>query len=241
MVSLLEADDDLAGQLGRPHATEAAGRALVRTIRVPVGRWAPAEQAPTDPGLLGFFVLDGLLARGVTLADHRSADLVMFGDVVRPFEGAADGLTMIPSQIDWRVLEPATLAVLDSRFVREMCAYPEIIAALAGRPSRRTAALAERLAITHQPRVSARLLFLLWQLAEHSGVIKKDGVLLRLRLTHKLLAELVSASRSRVCDAAQELKHERLAWRTEAKHWWLAGVPPEGILRPGDVERSLGV
>jgi len=241
MISLLEADGDLGCHLDVEDAAEATRRSVVHTIRVARGRWTPAQHAPVDRGLIGLFVLDGLLVRCVTLADHRSADLVMSGDVIRPFEDTFDGAAMVPSEVEWRVLEPVTLALLDSRLVQEMCAYPQVIAALAGRAAERTAVLAQRLAITHQPRVSARLWLLLWQLAERSGVVTGEGVLLKLRLTQALLAELVIASRPRVSDAIQELKRERLAWQTQERHWWLSGVPPEGPPRSADVKRSLSV
>ena len=62
-------------------------------------------------------------------------------------------------------------------------------------------------------------------------------MLLELRLTHGLLAELVIASRPRVSDAVRELREARLAWQTEERHWWLAGVPPEGMSEPAGAVR----
>ena len=61
------------------------------------------------------------------------------------------------------------------------------------------------MAIVHQARVDVRLHMLLWHLAARWGRVRSDGTVLRLRLTHAVLADLVAARRPTVTTALSEL------------------------------------
>lgn len=145
---------------------------------------------------------------------------------------------MVPTEVTWRALEPLTLALLDEHFEQEMCAYPEVIAELIGRIARRSGVQAERLAIIQQPRLTARLHFLLWQLADDFGRVERGGVVLSLRLSHSVLADLVSAQRPSVSHALKQLERHGLVGRRSNGYWWLAGRPPEGLADFAEATRA---
>jgi len=66
------------------------------------------------------------------------------------------------------------------------------------------------LAIINQPRVDGRLHMLLWHLAGRWGRVLAGAVLLALRLTHSLLADLVAARRPTVTSALSALAQQGL-------------------------------
>ena len=228
LVNLLEEDPDLGRCLDQTRAHEAGQRAKVRVVSVPSGAWAPPEQT-TQPGGMGLLVLDGVLLRRVSLAEHHSVDPVGAGDLIRPLEPRSDWSALVPAEVGWHALRPARLAVLDSRFARRICDFPEVIDELVGRLSRRSAAQAVWFAIIRQLRLSARLHFVLWQLASRFGRVEPDGVVLSLALSHELLAQLVGAQRPSVSRALKELERAGVVNRRPDSSWWLARRPPEGL------------
>ena len=151
------------------------------------------------------------------------------GDLVRPCESGLDPYAIVPSEVGWWGLRPAKLAVLDARFTRRMSAYPEVFVELAGRLWRASAASSVRLSIVQQPRLSVRLHFMLWHLADRFGRVQADGVVLPLPLCHSLLGWLVGARRAAVCRALKDLEREELVVRRPDKTWWLARQVSEGL------------
>jgi CRP-like cAMP-binding protein len=66
---------------------------------------------------------------------------------------------------------------------------------------------------------------LLWHLAARWGRVRSDGTVLRLRLTHTVLANLVAARRPTVTTALSELTRRGLV-RTGGEDWVLSGDAP---------------
>jgi CRP-like cAMP-binding protein len=100
------------------------------------------------------------------------------------------------------------------------------------RAVRRARNLAVNMAIVHQARVDVRLHMLFWQLASRFGRVRGDGVIVPLRLTHALLAELVAARRPTVTSALSALAREGRI-RALEDGWLLSGDPPgELAIRP---------
>src|SRR6201999_2118055 len=97
---------------------------------------------------------------------------------------------------------------LDERFVRQLARFPQVAGRLFGRSVLRSRQLAGNMAIVHQARVDVRLHMLLWHLAGRWGRVRSDGVLVPLRLTHAILADLVAARRPTVTSALTELGRE---------------------------------
>ncbi|HVR04883.1 MAG TPA: helix-turn-helix domain-containing protein, partial [Solirubrobacteraceae bacterium] len=84
------------------------------------------------------------------------------------------------------------------------------------------------MAIVHQPRVDVRLRSLLWHLAGRWGQVRANGVLLPLRLTHAVLADMIAARRPTVSSALAELARRGLLEQT-ADGWLLSGAPPREL------------
>jgi CRP/FNR family transcriptional regulator, cyclic AMP receptor protein len=82
-VQLLTVDPDLARDLDPRRAREAAQRLYVRAVEIPRGRWSPTETISLASRPLGLLMIDGMLVREATVADHPSAELLGPGDVVR--------------------------------------------------------------------------------------------------------------------------------------------------------------
>src|SRR5947209_2759082 len=116
-VSVLEADPDLRAGLPEHELEAAHRRAMAALIELDRPDWDPkpiGEQA--EPGWLGLFVVEGLLIRRVTVGKRAACELFGPGDLLRPWD--TDGeYDPLPIQVDWLVLKPARLAVLDTAFV----------------------------------------------------------------------------------------------------------------------------
>jgi CRP/FNR family transcriptional regulator, cyclic AMP receptor protein len=223
----LEADPDLARNVD-PSAfdgiREAATAPALTLEPGPVDRLAELP-APA----YGFFVLDGLLSRGVVIQGRRSAELLGPGDILRP--RASEGLdSSVPFDVTWEALESVRVAVLDHEFAEAVARWPELIAALMDRVMRRAHSLGFHLAVSHLKLVEMRLLVILWYYADRWGRVTPGGIVLPLRMTHSLLARIVGARRPSVSTALGRLQDRGLVDRTEAGHWVLRGQPP------GDLE-----
>ena len=98
--------------------------------------------------------------------------------------------------------------------------------------------LAVNMAIVHQARVDVRLHMLLWHLAARWGRVRSDGVVLPLRLTHSVLADLAAARRPTVTSALSELARRDLISPLEGG-WLLLGDPPGELQELSPVPTSL--
>jgi len=143
----------------------------------------------TVPKGFGFLALNGLIIRRTGVEGRFGAELLGEGDLLRPWQDQFDS-PALALEIGWTVLEPMRLAILDEQFVERMAAYPELGPAMVERVMRRARNLVVNMAIVHQARVDVRLHMLLWHLAGRWGRVKSEGTVLRMRLTHAVLADL---------------------------------------------------
>jgi CRP-like cAMP-binding protein len=216
---LLE-DSDLAEALPVSRRKEIAESCIVREIRLPTGTWNGDKH---EVDALGMLVLQGVLIRRVGIDGRFGAELISPGDLVRPWQ--EDERLTLPLTSNWVIHEPSRLAVLDERFTRLLGRYPTLGNRLLARALRRSRHLAVNMAIVHQARVDTRLHMLLWHLAGRFGRVRGDGVIVPLRLTHAVLAELVAARRPTVTSALAGLAREgRVQLLDNA--WLLSGDPP---------------
>jgi CRP/FNR family transcriptional regulator, cyclic AMP receptor protein len=225
-VQLLNLDPDLARELDPRRAREAAQRLYARALEIPRGRWIPSPGLAQGSRPIGLLVLDGLLVREATIADHPAAELLGPGDVLRAW-GDEDDEELLPRRIEWTALTPAHVAVVDQAFAVRAAQWPEIFATLLDRAARRAERLVVLQAIAHLTRVDDRLLALLWSLAERWGRVVPDGVLVSLRLSHRTLAALIGARRPSVTTALGQLMARGAIERREDGEWILLGSPPE--------------
>lgn len=179
--------------------------------------------------MIGLLLLDGMLLRGLAVTNRPTVEVLGPGDLFRPFEPDRNPDPMVAGEVRWWALRPARVAVLDARFTRRMSEYPEVIAELAGRLSRRPAASTLRLAMVQEPRLSVRLHCMLWHLADRFGEVQDDQMLLRVPLCHVLLAWLVGARRPAMSRAINELERAGRLARHPDGTWVLGRERPEGF------------
>jgi CRP-like cAMP-binding protein len=235
VVRVLEEDPELGASLDDAELAIAAQHLVAAEIRVPKGLWEvehPLGQSRAD---LGFLVLDGLLVRETVIGRHTTAELLGSGDLLRPWDQNEDAPDApVRTEHAYRVLQPTRVAVLDARFATLCSRLPSITAELLSRTLRRSRLLGLLLALSAMPRLDARLLALLWHLADRWGKVGPNGVHVPLRLTHATLAQLVGAQRPSVTSALQALEGRGLVSRIpEGGGWLLLGDPP------GDPEKAL--
>jgi CRP-like cAMP-binding protein len=225
-IQLLNVDPDLARELDPRRAREAAQRLYTRAVEIPRGRWVPSPGLVQGTRPIGLLVVEGLLVREATLADHPAAELLGPGDVLRAW-GDDDDEELLPRRIEWTALTQARVAIIDHSFAVRAAQWPEIFATLLDRAAARAERLVVLQAIAHLTRVDDRLLALLWALAERWGRVVPDGVLVSLRLSHRTLAALIGARRPSVTTALGQLMARGAIERRDDGEWILLGSPPQ--------------
>jgi CRP/FNR family cyclic AMP-dependent transcriptional regulator len=214
-VRLLVADPEL-GEGIPPQQLELATRSLV----VPLVEGAPGEEATLSerfqsPRPLAALVLQGLLLRETEVAGSAAAELLGSGDVLMPDNRPVADLMPGGASVDWRLLSPVRLALLDAAFLERAAHWPAVGWQLTRRTLGRGQASAVQLAICSRPRVEDRLMLLMWHLARRWGRVTPDGVRLELPLTHAVLGKLVGAHRPSVTTALGSLVDRGLVVREE--------------------------
>jgi CRP-like cAMP-binding protein len=131
----------------------------------------------------------------------------------------------------WHAVTDVEYAVLDERFAVRMARWPAVATALLGRTMERARSLAFYLAVCHMTGIEQRLLVVLWHLADRWGRTSRDGVVLRLPITHAVLAGLVGARRPTVTTALARLEENGHVTRERGEGWILHGEPPAELHR----------
>jgi CRP/FNR family cyclic AMP-dependent transcriptional regulator len=218
-VRVLEEDPDLAASLALGPAARAAERAHAHGCVLEAGPWEP--RLARDGVCLGLLILDGLLYRSVAVADRSATELLGTGDLIRPGGGHAEA-EMVSNAAEWRVLERTRIAILDERFAAAVAPWPEITGELVERALRRARSQAVFAAISHMTRVDARLLFAFRHFADRWGRVTRDGIVIRMPLTHETLGTLVGARRPSVTTALGSLADRGLLRPLLRGEWLLA-------------------
>jgi CRP/FNR family transcriptional regulator, cyclic AMP receptor protein len=225
LISIVDADADLADLLDGAERERARREALTRVRRLSPGEWDAANAIEPDLHHRGFLIIDGLLSREVHVLGRQCVELLGPGDVLRPWRWDPDG-SHVHAEVGWVVLEPTNLAVLDHGLVMRMNPWPQLGVELFARGTRRAHSLAVALAIAHHQRVDDRLLLTLWHLAERWGRVGPDGIAVPLPLSHQRLADLVGAHRPSVTTAMGDLVRSGAISRRRDGVWMLHGAPP---------------
>lgn len=227
---LLDLDPELADGLRGGRRVAAAESLLVGTASVGRGSWAPPADALGAAGGLGLLVTEGVLVRAAGVGARRSAELIGPGDLLRPW--IATALSWSPA-VEWRVLAPLNMAILDARAATRIARFPEVFTTLAGRGVERSQRLATLAAISRFVRVEDRLLHLLWGLAERWGHVTPGGVVVELNLTHELLGLLVGARRPTITTSLGQLVKAGHVEHLRTGGWLLHGSAPGTAQLPG--------
>jgi CRP/FNR family transcriptional regulator, cyclic AMP receptor protein len=200
---------------------------VARTLNVRRGRWSGASHDDPLSGF-GLLVLEGLLLRRVEVGGRSAAELLGPGDVL--LSNQVDGRdAMLRPSTAWRALQATRLAVLDDSVVESMAAYPGVVGRLLARSLERSRRLAVNMAIVHHRRVDMRLQMLFWHLAERWGDRRNPHVIVPLRLTHAVLADLVAAQRPTISVALSDLERRHIL-RPTPEGWLLLTRPPAEAL-----------
>ena len=237
-INLLDALPALAKALDGEALELARRHAVVPAVDLEPGSWAPSAHAETRPGDLGLLVVDGFMTRDVHLGPTVACEVVGRGDVLRPSEHDGDEAP-VPFAVEWRVLSPARIAILDRRAALVLGRWPELIEALIQTGIKRSHSLALHLAVCHLRGVETRLRVMFWHLADRWGSVTPEGVHIPMRLTHELIGRLVGAQRPSVTTALGGLTSRGELSRRPDGTWMLHGDPPDllGELRDA-AERS---
>ena len=228
LISIVDADDDLADLLEASERERARREALTRVRRLSPGEWDVRAAIEPDKHHRGFLIIDGLLSREVDVLGRTCVELLGEGDVLRPWSWDQEG-SHVHAEVGWLVLEPTRLAVLDQGLVTRMSPWPQLGLELFARGTRRAHSLAVALAIAHHQRVSDRLLLTLWHLAERWGRVRPEGIAVPLPLSHQRLADLVGAHRPSVTSAIGTLIRSGAVSRRDSGVWMLHKDPPSQL------------
>jgi CRP/FNR family transcriptional regulator, cyclic AMP receptor protein len=219
---VLREDPELAEAIEPAQLSQAIDALVAREVRIPSGVWT-GRAIPIDGGI-GVLVLEGVMLHRVGIDGRFGAELVGEGDVLRAVTQDIDNPTL-PLTVEWLILAPSRVAVLDERFVRQLARFPQVAGKLFARSVLRSRQLAVNMAIVHQARVDVRLHLLFWHLAGRWGRVRADGVVVPLRLTHSVLADLV-AGRLPPFHHALSCPHRHGLVRAVSDGWLLSGPSP---------------
>lgn len=223
---VLREDPELADAIPVDRREQALEDCTAPELWIQPGPWAGRGSLGFRGGI-GVLVLRGLMIRRVGIQGRFGAEVIGEGDLLRPNEESVS--PMLPLTTEWSIVLPTRVAALDRTFEQRIAQYPELARALVARAIQRSKNLAVNMAIVHQARVDVRLHMLLWHLAGRWGRVRSDGTVLRLRLTHATLADLVAARRPTVTTALSELSRRGLL-TTDGEHWVLPGEAPNELL-----------
>lgn len=226
---LLDLDPDLGRLLDGERLASARLALPVRAVAVPVGEWDLSRLHGVDASNVGLLLVEGVIARELTLGDTVSSELLGAGDLLRPW-ALDEYAQLVESVTCWNVLSPVRIAILGQSQTARLNAYPEVMAVLVDRLSARSRRLIMLQAIAHLNRVDDRLEALLWSLAERWGRVTTDGIAVPLALSHRALGQLVGARRPTVSTALAKLTRAGRVTRRPDGTWLLleASRPPVG-------------
>ena len=227
MTHVLQADPALADGLAPAVAEHALLLAVARSEWLPAGPWEPDFPEDERAGHLGLLVLEGLVAGRALLLERRSVELLGPGDLWRPWQPA--DAAPFAAGVTWEALMPTHVAVLDRGFAAIVGRWPEIVAALADRAVQRSRHLLLAMAVTQIPQVHLRLLATLWHVGLRWGRPDPEGLVVPVRLSHEMLASLVSARRQTTTGALSRLVAQGLVSRRADNCLVLRGEPPADL------------
>jgi CRP-like cAMP-binding protein len=216
---LLSLDPDLGRYLTPERRAAVEPLLWTVVVDVPSGEW---NVAPRRSGI-GVLLTGGLLAREVRVRNTTSAELLGAGDLIR---APADSPAILAAPVRSTVLQPVTAALLDVNVARVFARFPELMMAALDRVNAHAQRLAVTQAISHLTGVDRRLEALFWHLADRWGKVTPAGVVVPVRLSHRLLGSLVGARRPTVSTALAQLAEDGRVRPYGLQGWLLGGTVP---------------
>jgi len=227
--SVLDLDPGLAAVL--PEGDRPAARAASPVCARPLapGEWDAFAEYGGREDWLGLLLAAGFLSRSIECVGETVSEILGPSDLLRPWD--QDGDYPVPGiDTKWRVLEPATIAVLDGEFAARIAPWPPLTAALLARIGRRARWSALRLLVSQIPGIEIRVLYLLWHFAERWGEPRDGRMLIPVRLTHQQIGEVIGAQRPSVSHAVSRLREEGVA-QLPGEGWEIPADAPQAIDR----------
>jgi CRP/FNR family transcriptional regulator, cyclic AMP receptor protein len=223
---LLRLDPDLAQLLTPERLTQAEFDVRGDVASIEAGVWDPRQvSARPCPADIGVLILDGVIMRELYVHETPSGELFGPGDIIRGLP--AESSELLEREVRWHVLERASVASMDRETGHMLRRYPEVMAVVLDRLNARAERLAVTQAISQITGVHTRIEALLWHLAERWGRVSADGVIMPLRLSHRMIGALVGARRPTVSSAIARLADQgRVARRFDGTWLLLADAPP---------------
>ena len=231
LARVLDEDPDLHERVPDSERNRATLEAVASVHALDLGVWDEPDTPNTHHDGFGLLVLEGMIARRVTLGRFDCTELLGQGDLLRPWSFAGAASASVSSKVTWNVVEPVRLAELDRRFALSIAPWPEVVANLMDRIIQRSRWLAFQLAVCHVVRVDTRLLLMMWHFADRWGRMTRDGARINLPVTHSVLASVVGARRPSVTTALGRLQEQGLIERLPDGAWLLHGSPPDDYAR----------
>jgi Crp-like helix-turn-helix protein len=216
--SLLYYDAECRDLVPENELTVARRKLSGPVLRLASGPTTAIQRLSLREDIWGFYVISGMLFRGVTVSRATLPQLIGPSEVIGP---TIRSDSVVPVRQTFAAVDETRLLVLDAGALRAMARWPSIIMLLERRRS------AERLragtlgAIAQLPNVEARLLATLWHLAETWGHPTPDGTVMPFALTHEMLGRFVAARRPTVTLGLQKLAAEQLIQRLADGSWLL--------------------
>jgi CRP-like cAMP-binding protein len=223
-VALLRVDRELREAIPAEELPMAERLAVAPVLHAATGPWVPSALDSPARNPFAALLVSGMVTREVRLADRAMTSLLGPGDVFNPWP-STDGA--LPAAVQWRVDEPAVIALLDDRLRAAMRRWPQLGSQLHTRLTAQVDRMALHCALTALPRVEQRIIALFWHLADRWGRVSPDGVMLPLRLTHEAIGRLVGAQRPTVTLALRELSDQAALTRVDQSHWLLRSGPDD--------------
>ena len=231
IVPVADYDADLFA--GIHHGQARARRAAIaQAVELEPGEWSFPQSAAgglerlrDERESLGLLILEGLLWRETAMGTGAGIEVLGPGDLLRPWVRPVPESEIL-AEPSWTVLERSSVAILDGRFARAMAPWPAVSAALMDRLILRSRWLAFHLAICHVRALPLRILLAMWHFGDRWGRMSPEGVIVPVRLPHRMLAQLVGARRPSVTTSLSALRADgRLVERADGS-WLLPGGPP---------------
>jgi CRP/FNR family transcriptional regulator, cyclic AMP receptor protein len=226
MVRVLDEDPALANHLPEDERAHATAEALAPLLTTGHDHWGYLIDEQATHAHLGLLVLDGLLARHLTLGEIGATEFLGPRDLLRPW--GRTHATSDAIKVSFEILSPVRLAVLDREFATRISRWPELVAALLERDADRADSQLVQSALRQAVRVEDRVLLALWHFADRWGQETTGGRTITLpKLTGEMIANIVGARRQSISAALGQLADRHAIVRGPGGSWTLPHQPPQ--------------
>lgn len=230
-VALVRHDGEFRGAVPSAERLLAERALVVPCIGLADGQWRAADEVGEQrPAIL----IEGTLIQEVHLVDRVSACLLGPGAVLHDLGNYEASL---PCEMTWTSLGESRIAILDQQFEIAARRWPALWQVVHRRFAQQLKMLARWNGALGLPRVEQRVLAVFLLIADHWGVMRSDGILIRLPLSHECIGHMVAARRPTVSLALAGLAAEGLLM-ARGRHEWLLAPESGSLLAPP--QRHIG-